>query len=89
MPDIRSKALGYYRDGGIRILHSLTPMHGPRVPYEIDADVIGFNSTYKVRLDDGIWTCTCHGEDCAHAAAVQLATGHTSAAAKPERKAAR
>lgn len=90
VPDIRSKALGYYRDSRIRILHSLTRMDGPRVPYEVDADVVGFQSTYLVRLVDGVWHCSCHGsgEGCAHIAAVQLATGHPSAAAKQERKAA-
>jgi hypothetical protein len=88
MADVRTKALSYLRDGKVRILHSLTQMDGPRVPYEVDADVEGFRSTYLVRLTDGVWSCSCHGsgEGCSHIAAVQLVTGHDSAAAKPEKR---
>lgn len=90
MPEIREKALAYYRGGRIRIVHSISRM-GQLKPYEVDAFVEGHKSTYKVSLDDGVWSCTCHGpgEGCAHIAAVQLVTDpEHSAAAKPERRVA-
>lgn len=83
MPDVRTKALSYLRDGCVRVLKSdLRP--GPRQPYIVMAHVDGHKSTYMVQLQDRRWTCTCHQSGCAHAAAVQLVTGYPSAAAKPQ-----
>lgn len=88
MPEIREKALGYLRDGKVCIPHSLSPMGGLR-PYEVEAFVEGYNSTYKITLDDGVWSCTCRTEACAHVAAVQLVTEpEASAAAKQKTRAA-
>lgn len=90
MADVRDKALAYLRDGKVRVVHSVSRIGGLR-PYEVDAFVEGHKSTYKVSLDDGVWSCTCHGpgEGCAHIAAVQLVTDpEHSAAAKPARRVA-
>ncbi|RCG21939.1 hypothetical protein DQ384_36375 [Sphaerisporangium album] len=78
--DVRSKALGYLRSGAVRVLVAST-MGPARRPYFVEAHVDGHQSTYIVRFELHEWTCTCHEADCAHAAAVQLATGHESAAA--------
>lgn len=79
---IRTKALAYLRDGNV-IVRSAVPADHGRAPFQVRADVIGQNSTYLVQLTtcDG-WTCTCKNDGCAHVAAVQLVTGHKSAAAK-------
>lgn len=87
MPEIREKALGYLRDGKVRVVHSITRMDGPLVPYEVDAYVEGHNSTYKVSLDDEVWSCACRAETCAHVAAVQLVTDPDHSAAAKSQKA--
>ncbi len=81
MPDVRSKALAYLRSGAVRVLLASTVSYADR-PYWVQPRVEGHKSTYIVRLDGASapWTCTCREAGCAHAAAVQLATGHPSAA---------
>lgn len=88
MPDVRSKALGYYRDGKLRILHARYDAGQAIRPHEVIAHVVGHRSTYVVTFENSVWACTCHGSGpgCAHIAAVQLATGHDSAAAKPDQR---
>lgn len=85
MSETRKKALTYLRDGKVTV-HSASRSNerGRRVPCIVSADVIGQHSTYMVGLPYGKqeWTCTCHNDDCAHVAAVQLVTGHPSKAAK-------
>ncbi|MDH2425734.1 hypothetical protein [Sphaerisporangium sp. TRM90804] len=78
--DIRSRALGYYRSGAIRVLAASTAAPSDR-PFFVEARVRGHHSDYIVRHELRAWTCTCHADGCAHVAAVQLATGHPSAAA--------
>ena len=80
--DIRSKALGYLRSGAVRVQLASSVSQADR-PYWVRALVHGFKSTYIVTLDGASapWTCTCHQDECAHRAAVQLITGHESAAA--------
>ncbi len=77
---LRAKALTYYRSGAVRVLNAATVLPADR-PYFVEARVLGHRSHYIVRYELGGWTCTCHADGCAHAAAVQLATGHESAAA--------
>ncbi len=82
MPDVRAKALAYYRSGAIRVLTASTAVSSDR-PFLVEARVQGYRSDYIVRHQDPVtgWTCTCRQAGCAHVAAVQLATGHDSAAA--------
>jgi hypothetical protein len=87
--DVRSKALAYYRSTSMRVLAAAT-MTGADRPYFVEARVRGHRSDYIVRYELGEWVCTCHADGCPHAASVQLATGHESAAAptpSPPRKA--
>lgn len=83
---VRNQALAYLRNGNVIIRWAETRMAGPRRPYLVKADVIGQQSTYLIEFDedknDGAWTCTCGNGDCRHIAAVQLVTGHESAASK-------
>lgn len=83
MADIRAKALAYLRDGKVRVSYA-TSAGMSRTPYNVLAYVDGHNDRYLVRFTEDAWTCSCQRVDCAHAAAVQLVTGHRSAAAKPE-----
>lgn len=80
--DVRSKALGYLRSGAVQVLTASTVTHSNR-PFLVEARVRGYHSDYVVRLDGASapWTCTCREDECAHRAAVQLVTGHESAAA--------
>lgn len=89
MPDIRSKALGYLRAGNVRILHARCRPN-ETAPCEIVAAVRGYTGRHTVELrPDGKWLCSCtpvvmdDGTECAHRAAVALATGHPTVAAKP------
>jgi hypothetical protein len=88
MPDIRSKALAYIRNGKVRVSHA-SSAGVSRTPYDVLAYVDGHNSTYLVRFTANAWSCSCQRAECAHAAAVQLVTGHRSAAEKPEPVSAR
>lgn len=83
MPSIREKACKYYRDQDLRLLQVKTPESALQ-PTFVEALIRGYLATYLVRLEDGQWTCTGDEDksDCPHRAAVQMATGHPSAAAK-------
>lgn len=83
MPDVRSKALGYLRDGKVRVLGANSSKPDLR-PYRVSAIVKGFNGLYWVRLQQpgDSWLCSCGTTGCAHLAAVQLVTGYPSAADK-------
>lgn len=86
MTDLRSKSLAYLRDGKVTIGAARRPRKADR-PDFVSARVIGHHAAYRVHLLAGRWTCSCQtewsdGEPCAHLAAVQLVTGHQSAAAK-------
>lgn len=88
MADLRAKALGYLRDANVTVRHARQRRLDP-APCEILATVQGHRARYVVELLDGAaWNCTCQGftlgttRPCAHIAAVQLITGHQSAAAK-------
>lgn len=86
MGDVRSKALGYLRDGRVAVLNARTE-RPERKAGSVGAIVRGHRGEHWVRGHGGDWWCTCNGEDpaadCAHIAAVQLVTGWPSAAAKP------
>lgn len=78
--DLRSRALAYYRSGAVTVLNARTAPTGPRRPEYVDALVDGYRSTHRVHLVAEIWSCSCREDGCAHVAAVQLATGHETAA---------
>lgn len=82
MADIRSKALGYLRDGNVMVFAAKS-MDDGCPPVELSACVRGHNAVYVVDLTVALgWMCSCGRERCAHVAAVQLVTGHRSPAAK-------
>lgn len=83
MPSFRQKALGYYRDQDLRIITAAC-RDGSLQPYVVEGLIRGYQTTYRITLADGRWTCTCNPtlDDCAHRAAVQMATGYRSSAAK-------
>lgn len=81
MPDVRSKALSYLRDGRVTLLTVNTAKHTLQ-PFAVGAMVQGFKGRYWVRLNAQGWLCSCATAGCAHAAAVQLVTGWPSAADK-------
>lgn len=83
MASMRSKALGYLRGQNVRVVVAMTRPDTIQ-PHYVEAIVRGHNGDYLIALDAGQWTCTCDGarRDCAHRAAVQMVTGHKSAAAK-------
>lgn len=86
--DLRSRALGYLRDGAVTVLGARFAAAGPRRPFRVLADVVGHRSTYRVTHwndDDSGWSCTCRTAGCAHVAAVQLVTGHAGSARPKER----
>jgi uncharacterized Zn finger protein len=71
--DVRSLACTYIRNGAVRVVKA----RWGDSPAFVRARVAGRGSTYFVRLNDGVWTCSCGEPDsCAHTAAVQLVTGH-------------
>lgn len=83
MPDLRTKALGYLRDGKVTVLGALWDRPALH-PHTVSAIVQGFQGRYWVRRNpERGWLCSCGStETCAHLAAVQLVTGYPSAAAK-------
>jgi hypothetical protein len=89
MPDVRAKALNYLRSGAVHVLYARTTADARR-PVEVVAVVEAHTGVRRVELRDETWSCTCpdYDDGCAHAAAVQLVTGHDSAAAKTVRGAA-
>ena len=81
--DVRSKACSYLRAGKVTVAVAVRGRDDATRPDFVRAHVEGYSSAYVVRLQNGGWTCTCgDAEHCAHAAAVQLATGHPSLARK-------
>lgn len=81
--DLRAAALHYLRSGAVTVLVANSWEHGPRRPYRVLADVVGYRSTHRVTFWVDVpeeWTCTCRAEQCAHVAAVQLITGHATSA---------
>jgi hypothetical protein len=81
--DVRTKALGYLRDGRVRVLGANWNKPALR-PYRVSAIVKGFHGLYWVRLQEPEnWLCSCGTTGCAHLAAVQLVTGYPGAADKP------
>lgn len=93
MTDVRTKSLAYLRDGKVTIGSARLPrIADPDRPEFVQARVVGHQATYRVHLLDGVWSCSCASvwsdcEPCAHLAAVQLVTGHPSAAARSVRAA--
>ena len=86
MTDMRTRALAYLRDGNVTVWHTRT-RRGDRAPQEVVAVVNGHHARYQIQMRHQTWSCTCQavtsdGTTCAHAAAVQLVTGHPSPAAK-------
>lgn len=88
MTPTRQAALAAYRAGRVVILLADAAVLAPEIepPARITAAVHSSRDDrripYCVQLRGGVWTCTCDRPACAHVAAVQLATGHPSAAAK-------
>jgi hypothetical protein len=85
--DVRAQALSCLRDGRVQIVHARCIKVAGGPPDEVIAKVASArpdsNRVYVVDHMDGLWTCTCRLlEGCAHIAAVQLVTGHRSAAAR-------
>ena len=86
--DVRAKACSYLRAGAVTIREAITQDQAR--PWVVYARVVGHSSTYVVTLAEGVWNCTCHKPaECAHVAAVQLATNHPSLAAPAPKKAKR
>lgn len=82
MPDIRSKVLGYVRDAKVRVIEAHGAVKPALIPMRVGAIVQGFHGQYWIRLNRDGWLCSCGTTGCAHLAAVQLVTGHPSAADK-------
>jgi hypothetical protein len=80
---IREQVLGYLREGKV-IVHFAARQPAVRRPYSIRADVMG-QTRWVVGYEDGQWWCSGpdHPQPCRHIAAVQMVTGHPSAAARP------
>lgn len=79
MPDakaLRTRALAILREGRCQVLiskwdgHSETP---ECVVFRVRSSREG-GRPYAVDFLDGVWSCTCGTEPCAHVAAVQLVT---------------
>lgn len=77
--DVRAQACAYARNGQIRVVKA--GRGDP--PAMVRARVAGQRCTYFVRLNDGVWVCSCSEDGCPHVAAVALVTGHDSLARKP------
>ncbi|MEU8381722.1 hypothetical protein [Streptosporangium sp. NPDC048865] len=80
MADLRAKALGYLRSGAVTVIYANTFRDGPRRPYRLLADVVGYRSTYQVEFMADVWNCTCREDECAHIAAVALIAGQDTPA---------
>lgn len=79
MPDaktLRTRALAVLREGRCQVLVAKWDGHSPT------ADTVVFRvfssregrRPYAVDFLDGVWSCTCGKEPCAHVAAAQLIT---------------
>jgi hypothetical protein len=82
-PDLRRKALAVLREARLTILHA----ECRKTAQDVDEVIARVRSSreggpsYCVDFLDGVWTCTCRdGGGCAHVAAVQIVTGHATAA---------
>lgn len=82
MSDVRSKVLGYVRDAKVRVIKADGATKPLLIPTRVGAIVQGFQAQYWIRLNRDGWLCSCGADGCAHLAAVQLVTGHPSAAEK-------
>jgi hypothetical protein len=95
--DLRSKALGYLRDGKVTVVRA-DPHEERSRAVLVWACVQGFHGCHKVALENWRWRCVlapypdgrpqqerpeCRLAECAHIAAVQMVTGHPSDADKP------
>lgn len=79
---VREQALGYLRDGRVVIRAASWVSDGPRAG-GVWAEVFGHADIYRVKHAADGWSCTCdRPAPCPHVAAVQLVTGHPSAARK-------
>jgi hypothetical protein len=83
--DIRGKSLSCLRDGRVTVVLARAPT--PSGPADAVCAFVdssrGNGLRYVVDLMAGAWSCTCRDvEGCPHIAAVQLVTGHRSAAAR-------
>lgn len=81
-PELRKKALAVLREGRLQLQHVTCR----RTAHDVDEVVGRVQSSraggpaYAVDFLDDCWTCTCRpNELCAHIAAVQMVTGHSSA----------
>ena len=81
--DVRSQACAYLRAGKVTVVVAARCDREGQRPELVRARVEGNSSTYFVRLNDGVWLCSCEEDGCPHAAAVQLVTGHDGLARKP------
>jgi uncharacterized Zn finger protein len=85
--DVRSLACSYVRDGGVLVCRA-SGGGNDSPPTVVRARVQGRRARYFVRLNDGVWVCSCDEPDlCAHVAAVQLVTGHEGLASPAGRPA--
>jgi hypothetical protein len=85
MADLRTKTLGYLRGGLVRVAHARSErghLHQPPTEVIAFVDSTRGDRQYVVDLRDHEWVCTCGNHGCPHAAAVQLVTGHPTAARK-------
>lgn len=85
MADLRSRALGYVREGRVVVTTAAT-LPDARRPALVVATVRGHQAAYTVTLNpQSGWACTCWRTDaCAHLAAVAISTGAPGYAARPE-----
>lgn len=89
MADLRSRALGYVRDGQVRAQTVATPPGAAR-PCLVIAIVHGHNGRYTVAYDATQpeplrWSCTCWRTGlCPHIAAVAIWAGSPELAARPD-----
>lgn len=85
MPDLRSKALAYVREGRVVVTTAAT-LPDARRPALVVATVRGQQQAHTVTLSPHSgWSCTCwRTEPCAHLAAVAISTGAPGYAARPE-----
>ncbi len=78
--DIRSKALAAIREYRVVVLTAMTTPGGDR-PSVVEAFVassrLGADGLgHRVRLDGGVWECSCGAGGCGHLLATQLVTKH-------------
>ena len=82
--DVRSQACAYARNGKVAVVSASSAEGAGRRAGHVIAYVTGQSGTYQVTLGRRGWSCTCgEADSCAHAAAVQLVTGHDGLARKP------